>query len=66
MRFSHFLIAYSLGTIFYVLIITYAGSISSLDKLTPAIFTDITVSIVLWLSWYFLGKKLSIEKSTKP
>jgi len=59
MNFGRFIIAYSLGTIPYVLVITYAGSISSLEKPTPAIMAGISVSLVLWLSWYLLSKKMS-------
>ena len=62
MSFARFFTAYSLGTIPYALIITYAGSISSLDKPTPAIIAGIAVSLILWSSWYLLSKKLKNDK----
>jgi len=58
MSFLKFLSMYSLGTLPYALVITYAGSISSLEKPTPAIITAITVSLILWLSWFFLRRKV--------
>lgn len=63
MSFYKFLAMYSLGTIPYALLITYAGSISSLEKPTPAILGAIGISLVLWLSWFVLGQKMqSIRK----
>jgi len=65
MSFSRFLLMYSLGTVPYTLIITYAGSISSLEKPTPVILVAIGVSLALWLSWFILGQKMqSIRKTS--
>lgn len=58
MSFIKFLVMYSLGTVPYALIITYAGSTSSLEKPTPAILGAIGVSLVLWLSWFILGQRM--------
>lgn len=52
MNFMRFFLMFCLGTIPYALIVSYAGSISSLEKPTPAILTAITLSTVLWLMWY--------------
>ncbi len=58
MSFSRFLTMYSLGTVPYALIITYVGSISSLENPTPAVMAAIGMSITLWLSWFFLWRKM--------
>lgn len=58
MAFYKFLVMYSLGTVPYALIITYVGSTSSLQKPTPAILGAISVSLVLWISWYMLMRKI--------
>ncbi|MFC1747216.1 TVP38/TMEM64 family protein [Pseudomonadota bacterium] len=53
MRFWKFFLAWSISTIPYVLIATYAGSISSIDDPKPAIFAVIIISSCLWVSWFF-------------
>lgn len=58
MSFYKFFAMYSLGSIPYALITTYAGSISSLDKPTPAIMAAMGVSLLLWLSWWVLARRL--------
>ena len=52
MKFSKFLLAWSISTIPYVLIASYAGSVSSLDNPKPAIYTAIGITGFLWISWY--------------
>ncbi len=52
MAFSKFFLAWSISTIPYVLIATYAGSISSATNIQPAIFTAIFISLFLWMSWF--------------
>jgi len=58
MKFSKFIGMYALGTVPYALIVTYAGSISTLEKPTPAIITAIIVSSGLWLMWFLLAKRV--------
>ena len=58
MSFYKFLAMYTLGTVPYALIITYAGSISTLEKPTPVIMVAIGVSLSLWLAWFALGRRL--------
>ncbi len=62
MPFFRFLTMYSLGTIPYALIVTYSGSISSLDKPMPAILTAIGVTLTLWLSWFVFSRRTAIAK----
>jgi len=52
MRFRKFMFAWSVSTIPYVLIATYAGSISSVSDPKPAIFSAIIMSSFLWVSWF--------------
>jgi len=58
MPFIKFLTMYSLGTIPYAFITTYMGSISTLEKPTPAIMAAIGLSLGLWLTWFALAKQL--------
>lgn len=51
MPFLRFVLGWSLGTIPYLLIVNYAGSISDLDNPFPAILTAIGVTGTLWLAW---------------
>jgi uncharacterized membrane protein YdjX (TVP38/TMEM64 family) len=62
MSFYKFLFMYALGSIPYALITTYAGSISTLDKPTPAIVAVIGVSLFLWLAWMVLARWLRNSK----
>lgn len=65
MSFLKFLTMYSLGTVPYALIITYASSISSLEKPIPAILGAIGISLVLWLAWFVLGRKIHAKDKSK-
>lgn len=56
MKFSKFMLAWSISTVPYVLIISYAGSISSIENPKPAIFTAIGISVILWIGWYLFHK----------
>lgn len=47
-----FLLAWSISTVPYVLIASYAGSISSTSNPKPAIFAAILISSFLWIAWY--------------
>ncbi|MEO9947069.1 VTT domain-containing protein [Paraglaciecola sp.] len=53
MPFNRFIGAWLLSITPYVLICTYAGSISSLDNPAPAIYSAISVNVILWLAWYY-------------
>ena len=57
MKFSKFLLVWSLSTIPYVLILTYAGSVSSIENPKPAIYTAIVISAILWSGWFLFKKK---------
>lgn len=59
MPFGRFLGAFTVGTIPYAIITTYAGSISSPQSPMPAILTAGIVSAALWLSWVGLIRRTS-------
>ncbi|MEP0355997.1 MAG: VTT domain-containing protein [Paraglaciecola sp.] len=56
MPFKKFLSAWSLSVTPYVLICTYAGSVSSIDNPTPAIYSALGVNLILWLAWLITRK----------
>lgn len=53
MNFSKFLLAWVMSSVPYILIASYAGSISTIENPKPAIFTAIAISLLLWGFWYF-------------
>lgn len=61
MKFWKFLLAWSLSAIPYVLILTYAGSVSSFENPKPALYTALAVSAALWTGWYLFNKKRKIN-----
>lgn len=61
MKFWKFLLAWSFSTIPYVLILTYAGSVSSIENPKPALYTALVVSAALWAGWYLFNKKRKIN-----
>ncbi len=56
MPFSKFLVTWSISSAPYVLIASYAGSISSIDDPKPAIYTAIGLSAALWIVWFFYNR----------
>jgi len=52
MPFGKFMLAWLLSSVPYVFIISYSGSISSIDNLSPAIYTALGISALLSLSWF--------------
>jgi len=61
MPLKRFISGWFLGTIPYMLIGTYTGSISDMDNPSPAIFGAIIISGTLWLSWAYFFKKKSAQ-----
>ena len=65
MSLKRFLFAWGLGTIPYVCVITYAGSISNLDNPMPAIYAALGITILFWFIWMVfmkIDKKRSIKR----
>lgn len=52
MSFNKFLVAWLISSVPYILISTYAGSISNIENPRPAILTAIGISTFLWISWF--------------
>ncbi len=57
MKFSKFILAWSASIIPYALIISYAGSVSSLDNPMPAVYAATGISVTLWIGWYLFNAK---------
>ena len=51
-----YLLAWSLGTLPYLAIMVYAGSISNLDNPMPAIYTALGITLLFSLMWYIFVK----------
>lgn len=56
MPFTHYIGYYSLSTLPYVLIASYAGSISSPESPQPAIYAALALYAVLWIGWYLFRR----------
>ncbi len=65
MSFKRFFFAWSLGTIPYLCVIAYAGSISKLDDPMPAIYAALGVTFVFWFLWLIFMKKNGIKLRNK-
>lgn len=63
MPLHRFLLGWSLGTVPYLIVVTYSGSISDVDKLSPAIFTAITVTGMLWAAWVVVLRKTMVRRT---
>jgi len=64
MSFKRFLLAWFFGTIPYVCVITYAGSISNLDNPMPAIYAALGITVTFWFIW-MVFMKIDKKKSTQ-
>ena len=62
MPFSRYCTFFSIGTLPYVAIAAYAGSISSVENPTPAILAVLGLSATLWIAWAIF-KQRSGEQS---
>lgn len=61
MSLKRFLLAWSIGTIPYLSVIAYAGSISNLDNPMPAIYAAIGITITFWFLWLIFMKKTRVK-----
>lgn len=62
MPFIKFLFAWTVSSVPYAIIATYAGSISSLENPKPAIITAIALTAIMWTAWYII-KRISKQDS---
>ncbi|MFT5086230.1 MAG: putative membrane protein YdjX (TVP38/TMEM64 family) [Candidatus Latescibacterota bacterium] len=56
MSLIRFVLAWLASIVPYTLVATYAGSISTVEDPTPAIYATIALSLCLWLSWYLFHR----------
>jgi uncharacterized membrane protein YdjX (TVP38/TMEM64 family) len=61
MNLKKYLLAWTIGTIPYISIMTYAGSISSIDDPTPALVAALGVTVLFSIGW-FIFKKINKYK----
>ncbi len=61
MSLKRFLLAWSIGTVPYLCVIAYAGSISNLDNPMPAIYAAIGITLVFWFLWLIFMKKNKLK-----
>lgn len=57
MNFGRYVAYFSLSTLPYVLIASYAGSISSVESPQPAILAVLFLYGILWIGWYLFRRK---------
>lgn len=57
MPFNRYIVFYFLGTLPYILIATYAGSISTLNSPQPAIIAALVLYSLMWAGWYVFRKQ---------
>ncbi|NRA19762.1 MAG: VTT domain-containing protein [Oceanospirillaceae bacterium] len=66
MGYMKFICCWLLSAIPYVLVATYAGSISSIDNPTPALYTAIGISALLWIAWFVYHRYYMRTKALTP
>ena len=67
MSLKRFLTAWFLGTIPYVCVITYAGSISNLDNPMPAVYAALGITMLfslVWMVFIKINKRNSVKLDT--
>lgn len=64
MPFRKFLLGWSLGSIPYLLIVSYIGSVSQLENPMPTVFAAMAITATLWLAWlWFIRGRVKGEVS---
>lgn len=63
MGIAKYALCFVIGTVPYVAIAAYAGSISSLESPQPAIFAALGLYLVLWIGWYLFKRKSAVRLS---
>lgn len=57
MRFPRYCMYYAISTAPYVLVASYAGSISSIENPQPAIYAILLLNCVLWSGWFLFRRR---------
>lgn len=63
MQFSRYVLFHLIGTLPYVALASYAGSISSMDDPMPAIYGAMLLYAVGWGSWFLFQRRNKIQSS---
>jgi len=56
---ARYFLFFTLGTLPYVLVAAYAGSVSSLESPQPAIYASLFLYAVLWTGWFLFRRRAS-------
>ncbi len=59
-----YLLLFSIGSIPYALLASYAGSISTIEDPKPAVMAAFVISLCLWLAWYVFMRRMNQAPST--
>ncbi|NOU49939.1 VTT domain-containing protein [Pseudoalteromonas sp. JBTF-M23] len=62
MPFNNFIVLWLISTVPYSLIASYAGSISSIDNPSPAIYTAIGLTGLFWAAWLLFRRRMKLER----
>lgn len=62
MGIAKYALFFAIGTVPYVGIAAYAGSISSPESPQPAIFAALGLYLVLWIGWYLFKRKTTVKQ----
>jgi len=57
MRLARFSLFWFIGTVPYVVIAAYAGSVSTIDNPMPAIYGALGLYVTMWTGWYFYRRR---------
>ena len=56
MNLARFVLFWSVGTLPYMGIAAYAGSVSSVDNPMPAIYAALGLYAVMWMGWFVYSR----------
>jgi len=62
---TKFIVAWILGSYPYILIATYAGSVSTLENPMPAIYTALSITCAMWIAWWLFYKFRRDDKQNR-
>jgi uncharacterized membrane protein YdjX (TVP38/TMEM64 family) len=62
MPFKQYLLWYLFGTLPYVVIATYSGSLSDINNPWPAIYTAISILGIMSIAWFYVIRKRKITR----
>jgi uncharacterized membrane protein YdjX (TVP38/TMEM64 family) len=63
MPFAKFLLAWTVSSVPYALIASYAGSVSSVDNPKPAIIIAVALTAIMWTAWFVIQRVTKRKKA---